>query len=176
MLTKEKALYQVKLILQYLPEEEYNLIPKQTIDYIENNFEYDENIEINPEIPLENQRIDDKTYEFLNKMLNDIERQKANQEKKEIEQYIEKVEKENENIDAKIENIRLKKLVEVISKENEKLPKAKKLLEEYNETLRQKETEILNLQEYIKILEGKLNRIPKIIRKIFIIEEVKLLK
>ena len=33
MLTKAKMLYQVKLILDYLPEEEYNLIPKETINY-----------------------------------------------------------------------------------------------------------------------------------------------
>ena len=33
MLSKAKALYQVKLILDYLPEEEYKLIPKETIDY-----------------------------------------------------------------------------------------------------------------------------------------------
>ena len=32
MLTKAKMLYQVKLILDYLPEEEYNLIPKETIN------------------------------------------------------------------------------------------------------------------------------------------------
>ena len=40
MLTKAKSLYQVKLILDYLPEEEYDLIPQETIDYIEDNFEY----------------------------------------------------------------------------------------------------------------------------------------
>ena len=32
MLSKAKALYQVKLILDYLPEEEYKLIPKETIN------------------------------------------------------------------------------------------------------------------------------------------------
>lgn len=44
MLTKAKALYQVKLILDYLPEEEYRQIPQEMIDYIEENLEYDENI------------------------------------------------------------------------------------------------------------------------------------
>ena len=44
MLSKAKLLYQVKLILDYLPKEEYNLIPQETIYYIEDNFEYDENI------------------------------------------------------------------------------------------------------------------------------------
>ena len=43
MLSKEKSLYQVKLILDYLPEEEYKLIPQDLIDYVEDNFEYDEN-------------------------------------------------------------------------------------------------------------------------------------
>lgn len=33
MLSKAKAIYQVKLILDYLPDEEYKLIPQETIDY-----------------------------------------------------------------------------------------------------------------------------------------------
>ena len=69
MLSKAKALYQVKLILDYLPEEEYSLIPKETIEYIENNFEYDENFLIDPKIPLEKQKIDDKAYEMLEKII-----------------------------------------------------------------------------------------------------------
>ena len=72
-MTKSEALYQVKLILDYLPEEEYKLIPKETIDYIEENFEYDENISIDPNIPLENQNIDDKAYEFLDKVIKSTE-------------------------------------------------------------------------------------------------------
>ena len=57
MFTKAKSLYQVKLILECLPEEEYKLIPEETINYIEDNFEYDENIAIDPNIPLEKQNI-----------------------------------------------------------------------------------------------------------------------
>ena len=34
MLSQAKVLYQVKLILDYLPEEEYKLIPQEMIDYI----------------------------------------------------------------------------------------------------------------------------------------------
>lgn len=45
MLSQAKVLYQVKLILDYLPEEEYKLIPQEMIDYIEDNFEYDENFQ-----------------------------------------------------------------------------------------------------------------------------------
>lgn len=57
MLSQAKVLYQVKLILDYLPEEEYKLIPQEMIDYIEDNFEYDENFSIDPEIPLENKKL-----------------------------------------------------------------------------------------------------------------------
>ena len=42
MISKAKALYQVKVILDYLPEDEYKLIPKEMLDYIEDNFEYEE--------------------------------------------------------------------------------------------------------------------------------------
>ena len=64
MLSQAKVLYQVKLILDYLPEEEYKLIPQEMIDYIEDNFEYDENFSIDPEIPLEKQKIDDKAFKL----------------------------------------------------------------------------------------------------------------
>ena len=37
MLSQAKVLYQVKLILDYLPEEEYKLIPQEMIDYIEDS-------------------------------------------------------------------------------------------------------------------------------------------
>ena len=73
MFTKAKSLYQVKLILECLPEEEYKLIPQETINYIEDNFEYDKNIAIDPNIPLEEQNIDNKTYEFLDKVLKEID-------------------------------------------------------------------------------------------------------
>lgn len=73
MLSQAKVLYQVKLILDYLPEEEYKLIPQEMIDYIEDNFEYDENFSIDPEIPLEKQKIDDKAFEMLDKIVRSAE-------------------------------------------------------------------------------------------------------
>ena len=133
MLTKAKALYQVKLILDYLPKEEYELIPKETINYIEENFEYDEKIKIDPSIPLENQKIDDKAYELLEKIINNAENNKSKSNTNDISQYIESVKESNKNYDAKIENIKLKNIVELLKKENSKIPKAKELLEEYKE-------------------------------------------
>ena len=72
MLYRAKALYQVKLILECLPEEEYKLIPQEKIDYIEENFEYDENFRIDPKKPLEKQKIDDKAYDLLEKIVKEI--------------------------------------------------------------------------------------------------------
>lgn len=168
MLTKAKALYQVKLILDYLPKEEYELIPKETINYIEENFEYDEKIKIDPSIPLENQKIDDKAYELLEKIINNAENNKSKSNTNDISQYIESVKESNKNYDAKIENIKLKNIVELLKKENSKIPKAKELLEEYKEALNQKDIEIAKLKEDNEYLYKYIQKIPKILRRVFI--------
>lgn len=170
MLTKAKALYQVKLILDYLPQEEYDLIPQKTIDYIEDNFEYDENITINPDIPLERQNIDDKTYELLDKIINQAENHANEQKNNEIDEYVKNVKESNTNYENTIENIRLKKLVEVLQKENVKIPKAKDLLQDYKDALKAKDEEIQELKNNNYILTQKLRKIPRVIRRIFIKE------
>ena len=135
MLTKAKMLYQVKLILDYLPEEEYNLIPKETINYIEDNFEYDENIKIDPNIPLENQNIDDSSYKYLEKIIAEAEKNQKASKNKELEDYIKDVKESNKNFETNVENIRLKELVELLKKENGKIPKIKSLVEDYKNAL-----------------------------------------
>ena len=148
MVTKAKSLYQVKLILDYLPEDEYKLIPQETIDYIDENFEYDENFIIDPKIPLEKQKIDDKAYDLLEKIVkqtktaysNEISTKQNNSSA--IDEYIKKVKQSNKNYDTMIENIRLNNLIEFLKKENSKIPKAKELLEEYKEALQLKDNEI----------------------------------
>lgn len=205
MLTKAKALYQVKLILDYLPKEEYELIPQETIEYIEDNFEYDEKITINPHIPLEKQKIDSKAYDMLEKIIKQTEKSKVSNEqeiieyvesvkksnknfeekiaksnkinnRKEMDEYIKTIKESNENFETKIENIKLKNIIETLEKENEKIPKAKQLVEEYKEILKQKDIEIGSLKENNKYLYECNQKIPKFIRKIFIKEEIKLLK
>lgn len=168
MISKEKALYQVKLILDYLPKEEYNLIPQETIDYVENNYEYDENFTINPNIPLEEQHIDDKAYEMLDKIIKEAENNKIQNNQDELLAYVEKAKKENQEFDIKEENIRLKNIIEILEKENKKIPKAKNLIEEYKKALKQKETEIELLKRTNQDLYKSINKIPKIIRKIFV--------
>jgi len=168
MLSKEKALYQVKLILDYLPEEEYKLIPTETIDYIEENFEYDENISINNNIPLENQNIDEKTFEILDKIVKKIELDKKENDNKKVKGYINEIKKSNESYNVKMENIRLKNIIETLEKENSKIPKAKKLLEDYQKLIGQKNNKISNLINVNNGLKENINKIPKILRKIFI--------
>ena len=72
------------------------------------------------------------------------------------------------NYDAKIENIKLKNIVELLKKENSKIPKAKELLEEYKEALNQKDIEIAKLKEDNEYLYKYIQKIPKILRRVFI--------
>ncbi len=183
MLTKEKVLYQVKLILDCLPEEEYNLIPQKYIDYIEDNFEYDENISIDSELPLENQNIDEQTYEILDEIMKNIESTKTNRSleknnmKPEVAEYVKKIKESNKNYETKIENIQLNNLIEILKKENSKIPKAKELLEEYKKALKQKDEEIIRLRENNQYLYKNIQKIPKVVRRFFIKDiETKLLK
>lgn len=169
MLTNKKMLYQVKLILDCLPDNEYALIPKDTINYIENNYEYDENIKINPDIPLEEQNIDEQTYRMLEKIIKRVE-SKGN----DINQYIAEVKEQNKEFDARVENVKLKNIIEVLKKENEKIPKAKELLQDYKDALKQKDNEIEKLKMKNKELYEYIEKIPKFIRKIFIKENIKL--
>ena len=175
MLTKAKMLYQVKLILDYLPEEEYNLIPKETINYIEDNFEYDENIKIDSNIPLENQNIDDSSYKYLEKIIAEAEKNQKVSKNKELEDYIKDVKESNKNFETNVENIRLKELVELLKKENGKIPKIKSLVEDYKNALEEKNKKIEELEKNNKYLIELFNRIPKFIRKFFIKEDIKLL-
>lgn len=171
MLSKANALYQVKLILDYLPEEEYKLIPKETIEYIENNFEYDENFSINPNIPLEKQKIDDKAYEILDKIVKATEVTKNENklhDKAKMNAYIQEVKESNQNYNDRIENIRLKNLVEMLKKENSKILKAKDLISDYKDALKQKEDEIEKLKKNNQDLYNCIQGLPKIIKKLFI--------
>lgn len=171
MLSKAKALYQVKLILDYLPEEEYKLIPKETIEYIENNFEYDEYFSINPNIPLEKQKIDDKAYEILDKIVKATEVTKNENklhDKAKMNAYIQEVKESNQNYNDRIENIRLKNLVEMLKKENSKILKAKDLISDYKDALKQKEDEIEKLKKNNQDLYNCIQGLPKIIKKLFI--------
>ena len=168
MLTEAKALYQVKLIIDYLPKEEYDLIPQEIINYVEENFEYDENIKVNPNIPLENQDIADKTYDILKKIVKGTEDNKKKIEEQELQKKVELEEKARETYDAKMENIRLNNIIKALQEENKKIPKAKELLENYKDALEKKDIEIEQLKRNNQQLYMCIQKLPKIIRKLFI--------
>ena len=160
-MTKEKSLYQTKLILDYLPEKEYELIPKNIIAYIEGNMEVDETIIVEPNIELDKQNIDEKTYDMLDKIIKKIE-------SGEISNYTSTVKKQNEEYDEKLENIKLKNIIEALKKENSKIPQIKILLEDYKKGMTQCKKEIEELKNNYSFLESLFNEIPRWIRNVFI--------
>jgi len=158
-MTKEKAFYQVKLILDNLNEEEYNLIPKEDIEYINENMEISEDIIIDTSKPLEEQDIDDKACEYLEKILNKIEK--------------------NQQICKEYEGFsRLNLITEINKYKNEagKNNEIRKLLEDYKNLVNKKNEEIEKVKENNKLLYDSIQKCPKLIRKIYFKDfELKLL-
>lgn len=178
MLSKPQYLYQVKLIIDCFPEEDYNSIPKETLNYIENNMQVDSSIVINPEISLEEQNIDPQTWQFLQKIAEDVDNNKFyNEFKKEINEYIENISEQNAGIEARIDNINLNKDVEKLHQQTQKLPKAKELIIDYQKVIANKEKEIKSLQDECNSLKEMINRLPKFIKMLFLRnKKVKLLE
>ncbi|MBR3281480.1 MAG: hypothetical protein IKI57_06590 [Clostridia bacterium] len=73
-MTKAKAYYQAYLVLDCLSKEEYSLIPKEMIRDIESKMEKDPEIKVDSTIPLEKQKIDEKAYDILDKVIKAIEK------------------------------------------------------------------------------------------------------
>ncbi len=157
MLKKEKSLYQVKLILGYLPKEEYALIPQEIIQYVDQNAEYDENIKVNPQIPLEQQDIDIQTYAFLEKMLDKID-----SDKKVIGEI-----PAGSVESMQLEISKLKQVIEQNKVELQKIPEAKSMIEDYQHLISQKDETIMKLTEDNVKLRSYINNTPGWIRKFF---------
>jgi len=155
-MTKEESLYQVKLILDCLSDEEYFKIPGDVITYIEQNMKYSDEISINPDIPLEKQNIDEKTYDFLEKIIKEININETNNSIKKNENSFKDLEK-NELIEI------LNKYVE----ENKKIPKAKELIKEYTLAIEEKNKQIENLKSANQELYTSIRKCPKLIRRLF---------
>lgn len=158
-MTKEEALYQVKLILECLDFEEYRKIPDETWDYIENNMEYNENIVIDPEMPLEKQNIDPQAKIFLKQVLKQIEEYKEEPEEEEI------VDKYEEYKGYSLEE--LYKLVDKYKKESEKVPKAKALIKRCESAIKQNISEVEDLKKTNEELMTQINKCPKVIKFLF---------
>ena len=82
--------------------------------------------------------------------------------------YVKKVKESNQEFDTNMENIKLKKLIDLLQKENKKIPKAKDLLQEYKSQLKTKDKKIIELKNQNEELKNMLNKIPRVIKKIFI--------
>lgn len=185
-MTKEKAMYQAWLIIESLPREEKLLIPQEVIEKIEDTMEYDESITIDKNIPWEKQKFDDKVWKILKDVITKIEKtgyninaKKENRGTKDstISAYLKSVKESNQNYNDKIENVRLKELLKKFQNESNKISQAKNLLFDYNEALKQKNKEIENLKRNNKDLYDCIQKLPSIIRKIFIKDlDIKLLK
>ena len=84
-----------------------------------------------------------------------------------VRDYISKLKKENESFNNKVEIFKLNQTIQKMKGENNKIPKAKILLEKYKELLTQKEQENAKLKKYNKYLYEYIQNIPAFIRKIF---------
>lgn len=213
-MTKPKAYYQAYLVLDCLSKEEYSLIPKSLLDEITSKMEKDDSIKVDKTIPLEKQKIDEKTYDILDRVIRAIEKAYGkdaidNPEKyakiDEIEVDIEPPKKENvkpqnnnnfakpndnrqNDNSRKIlreledENIRLKGIISALEEENKKIDKAKELFIDYKEVVSKKDSKIQELNEEINELKkanselhSQIESLPKLVRKIFIKDDVKML-
>jgi len=95
----------------------------------------------------------------------------------EIDSYLKEIRESNQNYNARIENIRLKNLVEILKKENSKISKAKNLLSEYKDAMKEKDNEIKELRRSNQDLYNCIQGLPQIIKKLFIKNtDIKLLK
>ena len=205
-MTKPQAYYEAYLVLQCLSKVEYNLIPQSLLDEITSKMEKDDSIKVDPTIPLEKQKLSDKTYDILDKVISAIEKAYGKDaiDHPENVKVEEKKPNKPEEIDLdfdikdtkktsysgnmsesklKEENIRLQSIIESLKVESAKVGQAKELVLDYKELVEKKETEINKLKEEVTKLQGdnadlidQINKFPKLLRKIFIKDDVKLLK
>ena len=202
-MTKPHAYYEAYLVLQCLSKTEYNLIPKSLLDEITSKMEKDDSIKIDPSIPLEKQKLSEKTYGILDKVINAIEKEYGKDaidhpENVTVKEDIKKdadIEIDLSNNDFKPqadpksssklqeENFKLQGIIETLKKENEKVGKAKELVLDYKGLVEKKDMEIEKLKEQVTKLQGdnadlynQIQQVPRIFRKIFIKDDVKLLK
>ena len=159
-MTKEKSLYQAKLIIEQLPEEEYSMLPIDRINYINENCEYDENIIINPDIPLSEQNIDEQTIEILEDLLTNIDYLQLDKYKEDV-------------ASLKIKLISLENEIDILKDNNNlKMGDAKKLVESYKKEVEKANIEISNLKKSNQELYSIINKIPKFLRRMFIKRDI----
>ena len=76
-----KAYKEVLEIIQYFPEEEYNKIPKEKIEFYKNNMDKEHEFILNPEIDLSEQNILKETYTIIITLFQDYFAKEKQKEK-----------------------------------------------------------------------------------------------
>lgn len=194
-MTKSKAYYQAFLVLSCLSKEEYSLIPEELLDEIKTKMEVDEDIKIDSNIPIEKQKIDDKAYDILDRVIKSIEKKYGKDAIYEPQKYAkdeknapksEKMPQKSAEItqkDPKLDNLELKNITNALEEEKEKVEKAKNLIIDYKEVIEQKDARIRELKEEIESLKednvalnSMIQKVPGFLRKIFIKDDIKMLK
>ena len=126
-----------------------------------------------PDLPIEEQDIDDKTYDILEEMLSKIDKNAI----QDIEDKDGIQEGSAEFDSLKNENLQLKELTERLKKENSKIVQIKDLVQDYKDELNKKTKEIEELKAQNEDLLNSIKKAPKLIRKLYFKEfESKLLK
>lgn len=160
-MTKEESLYQAKLILEQLDFEEYRKIPDEIWNYIEDNMQYSENISIDPNKPLDEQNIDTNTIKFLEKVYEQIEKNKDIFPKSNVDNEI-----QQQDI-AKYSEEELTKIVKMYEKQKENIQVVKKVMRDYETALKQKSVEIENLAAANNEMIQTINKCPKLVKVLF---------
>jgi len=209
-LTKGKAYYQAYLVLDCLSEEEYSLIPNELLEEIKMKMEEDPEIKVDSSVPLEKQKIDEKTYDILDRVIKAIERAygadaidnpekyaivneeetKKQDKAEEFDLDIEfeekpktKKDKVPENAkELKEENLKLHNIIKALEEENQKISEAKELYYDYKEVVAKKDEKIRGLRMEIEALKKSndelhemIEKMPKLLRNIFIKDYQKML-
>lgn len=89
-----KAYTEVLEIIKYLPEEEYNKIPKEKIEFYKNNMDKDYKFTVNPEIDLSEQNVSTEAGAIIVTLYRDYFA--TEEQKKILEEIIELNEKKSE--------------------------------------------------------------------------------
>ena len=179
-MTKAKAYYEAYLVLKCLSDVEYSLIPKYLLEEIEAKMEVDDSIVIDESIPLDKQKLDEKTYSILDRVIKAIENSYGNGAIDNPELYAGKVTKEEKKqTKDSDEIIKLKNIISALEEESKKVEEAKQLYYDYKEIVARKDQKIRvlqiennNLKKNIASLKKNVEHIPKFIRKLYKIDNL----
>ncbi len=185
-MTKAKAYYQAYLVLDCLSDEEYSLIPDELLEEIESKMEVDESIKVDSSIPLEKQKIDEKAYDILEKVIKAIEKnygrdaidnpdkyadkakpkKKKSSSSKEIFEDDERKVIEKPKLEVERRDIEVEQRIQELQNENIKLKSIIKALEEENKKIEKAKELVIDYKGALSIQEEKNKKLKNEIDKL----------